>query len=312
MEQYFLNYANLEQQRWMVADRTRTDAFAKAIAETVQPGDVVIDVGAGTGILSLFAAKAGAKRVIGVERSDMAILARKLIQRNGFSDRVEIFHGNASDLKLDEPADVIISEWLGHLAYVEGMLRSVINVRDAYLKPNGILLPANVDVMFAPIDDRHLYHEHGPGFWEKDDIHGIDFAFLTQKELNMGHTNQLHVPNKFLLAPGASIHHLDTAAACLGDQWCSGVVEYEIQRDAILNGFVGWFKTRLSSNVYLDTAPHCPRTHWQQTYFPYHPETVTAGQVLRLEYQMMEPLAAERLMNVILRVGRHEINYIVE
>ena len=53
MEQYFVNYANLEQQRWMVADRPRTDAFANAIAEVVRPGDVVVDVGAGTGILSL-------------------------------------------------------------------------------------------------------------------------------------------------------------------------------------------------------------------------------------------------------------------
>ncbi len=312
MDQYYINYASLEQQRWMVADRSRTDAFAKAVVEVVQPGDVVIDVGAGTGILSLLAAKAGARRVIGVERSDMATYARELIQRNGFSDRVKIVHGNARNLKLNESVDVIISEWLGHMAYVEGMFRSVIHVRDAWLKPGGKLLPASVDVMFAPIDDKELYNEHGPGFWSKRNIHGIDFSCFTQRELQMGHANQLHVPDKFLLAPGKSIHHLKTDGAHPGDEWCSGTVEYEIQRDGIVNGFAGWFRTQLSPSVVLDTAPHCPETHWDQTYFPFHPMDVRAGQILKMDYRMDEPFEGSRMMEMTLCVGSYEIKYIMD
>ena len=311
MEQYFERYASLEQQRWMVADRPRTSAFAKAIAEVVKPGDVVIDVGAGTGILSLLAAKAGARRVIGVERSDIARLARELIRQNGFEDRVEIFHGDAKNLQLNESVDVIISEWLGHMAYVENMFRSVIHVRDAWLKPGGKLLPSSVDVMLAPIDDGELYHEYGPGFWQKSNIHGIDFSFFTKKELQMGHANKLHMPDKFLLAPGKSIHHLKTDEAHPGDEWCSGTIEYEIQRDGILNGFAGWFSTQLSPSVVLDTAPNCSRTHWEQTYFPYHPMAVSAGQTLRAEYHMDEPFEGSRLMKMTLRVEPHEIKYIV-
>ncbi len=95
MERYFLQYASLEQQRWMISDEARTTAFAHAIAESVKPGDVVIDVGAGTGILSLFAARAGARRVIAVERSGMAELARELIAHNGMQEQVEVFVGDA-------------------------------------------------------------------------------------------------------------------------------------------------------------------------------------------------------------------------
>lgn len=311
MEQYFENYASLEQQRWMVSDQSRTDAFEKAISEVVKPGDVVIDVGAGTGILSLFAAKAGARRVVGVERSNMANFARDLIQSNGLQDKIEIFNGNAHNLQLNEPADVIISEWLGHMAYVENMLSAVIHVRNAWLKPGGKMLPSSVDVMLAPIDDSEMYYDHGPGFWEKNKIHGIDFSSFTQKELQMGLANQLNIPNKFLLAPGKSIHHLKTDIAKQGDEWCSGTLEYEINREGILNGFAGWFSTQLSPNVVLDTAPHCPETHWKQTCFPYYPIAVSTGQTLKIDYKMDEPFEGSRLMELTIRVDSHEIKYVV-
>jgi len=312
MEQYFVNYASLEQQRWMVADKTRTLAFAQAIAEVVRPGDVVIDVGAGTGILSILAAKAGARKVIAVERSNMAHCALELIERNGLKDQIEVFHGNAHDLKLDEPADVIVSEWLGHMAYVEDMFRSVIHVRDAWLKPGGKLIPSSVDVLLAPVDDSEFYLEHGPGFWQKQNILDIDFSCFTKKELQMGHANQLDVPNEFLLAPGKAIHHLQTDIARHGDEWGAGTVEYKIQRDGTLNGFVGWFSTQLSPHVILDTAPHCPKTHWHQTYFPFHPMPVKAGQTILLDFHMDEPFKGSRLMEMVLRVEQHQIRYVVQ
>lgn len=312
MEQYFMNYASLQQQRWMVADKARTDSFAQAITEVVKPGDVVVDVGAGTGLLSILAAKAGARRVIGVERSNMAHFARKLINFNGFSDRVEIFHGNAHDLRLDEGVDVVISEWLGHMAYVEGMFRSVIHVRDSCLKDSGRLIPSSVDLMLAPIEDNELYFDHGPGFWGKNDIHGIDFSCFIEDELEMGHTNQLLVPDKFLLAPGKPIHHLKTKVALPRDEWGEGVVDYTVQRDGMLNGFVGWFSTQLSENIILDTAPHCPQTHWRQTYFPFHPIELVAGQILQVAYQMDEPFDESRLMEMTIRVGAHKIKYVVD
>jgi SAM-dependent methyltransferase len=312
MENYFLNYASLEQQRWMVADKVRTDAFAAAIAEVVKPGDVVIDVGAGTGILSMLAARAGASRVIGIERSDMALFAHELIAENGLEDIVEIFHGAAEDVVIEGGVDVIVSEWLGHMAYVEDMFRSVIKVRKANLKPGGIMLPADVDVLIAPVDDGQLYHDWGPGFWKKQTLHGIDFSVLHRRELEMGHAKKLEMPADVLLADGKVIHKLSTVDAEHGDEWGGGVVEFVAERDGELNGFMGWFSTGLSPSVVLDTSPKVETTHWEQTYFPFHPIAVKKGETIRLQWRMDDPYEGSRMMEMTLRVDDKEIRYIVD
>src|SRR5688500_18130745 len=114
----------------MVADRPRTDAFAAAIREVVRPTDVVLDVGTGTGILAMLAARAGARKVYAVDQSDIADAAARLVVENRLADRVEVIKGQASELQLPEKADVLISEWLGHVAFVEGMLPDVLSARN--------------------------------------------------------------------------------------------------------------------------------------------------------------------------------------
>ena len=68
--------------RRMLNDRIRTEAFRDAIEKVVKPGDVVVDVGAGTGILSLFAARAGAARVYAIERSPTIEQAKAIARAN--------------------------------------------------------------------------------------------------------------------------------------------------------------------------------------------------------------------------------------
>ena len=79
-------YAEFEVHRTMIRDRVRTDAFRRAIDSVVRPGDVVLDVGAGSGTLSVFAARAGAARVYAVEQTSVAVLAQDLIAANGRYD----------------------------------------------------------------------------------------------------------------------------------------------------------------------------------------------------------------------------------
>ena len=74
----------------MLRDHVRNEAYQQAIQRVVKPGDVVLDIGAGTGILSIFAAQAGARRVFAVERTEIATVARTMIERNGLADRIEV------------------------------------------------------------------------------------------------------------------------------------------------------------------------------------------------------------------------------
>src|ERR1700749_3145392 len=97
-------YAELEVHRTMIRDRVRTEAFRRAIESVVRPGDVVLDVGAGSGILSVFAARAAA---------------------NGVAEIVQVFHGDVMEIELPGRVDVIVSEWLGGFGIDEGMLGPV-------------------------------------------------------------------------------------------------------------------------------------------------------------------------------------------
>ena len=130
-------YAEIAVHRTMICDRVRTEAFRRAIDSMVRPGDIVLDVGAGSGILSMFAARAGAARVYAVERTTVAVLAQELAAANGVAEIVQVIHGDVMDVELPERVDLIVSEWLGGFGIDEGMLVPVIAARDRWLKPGG-------------------------------------------------------------------------------------------------------------------------------------------------------------------------------
>ena len=104
----------------------------------------MLDVGCGTGILSLFAAKAGAKRVIGVEMADLAVAAGKVVKDNNLSHVVTIIRGKVEEVELPggvAGVDVIVSEWMGYGLFFESMVDSVLYARDKWLLENGVILP---------------------------------------------------------------------------------------------------------------------------------------------------------------------------
>ena len=125
----------------MIADSVRTEAFRQAILAMVS-GRVVVDVGAGTGILSIFAVEAGAKHVYAIEASNIVKTCKDSIRSRGFHHQVEIMHARAEDVTwLQLRADVIVSEWIGYFLLFERMLPSVLAIRDRHLKEGGVMIP---------------------------------------------------------------------------------------------------------------------------------------------------------------------------
>ena len=308
MDHYFDSYGGLGLQRYMVSDKPRTDSFAAAIKEVVQEGDEVIDVGTGTGLLAILAAKAGAKKVYGLDDSDIAEVAKTLVERNGLTDVVDIVRCNASNFDLGNTTDVIVSEWLGLLAFAEAMLDDLIVARDANLKPGGTMIPSEVDVLLAPVSCPDLYNREGPGFW-RETIHGIDYAILEELEQNQELSLQIRVPAESMLAKGQPMVSLNMATASSEDPWERGELKFQMERGARLDGFVGWFSMQLSPSVRLDTGPDSPLTHWRQIHFPFKPFNVEAGQILNVRYALDRSEQNSRAILLDLAVGENRYCY---
>ena len=124
-------------------DTKRTQNFLKAIQSTVKRGDVVVDAGSGSGVLGLFAARAGAKKVYCIEASHRFIeIIKKNAALNGFASVVKVIHGDATKIKMPQRVDVIICELLSTGLFYEPEIQ-VINHLRTFLKPNGRIIPQN-------------------------------------------------------------------------------------------------------------------------------------------------------------------------
>lgn len=136
----------------LLDDRERTRAFIAAIERAVRPGDVVVDLGTGTGILAMAAARAGASRVYAIEASAFADVAERIIEANGHADRITVVRGWSNEIDLPERADVLVSEIIGNDPLGEGALRYMPDAVERFLKPTGTVLPARLRVMAALVD----------------------------------------------------------------------------------------------------------------------------------------------------------------
>lgn len=166
--QYFQFYGYLSQQQNMMQDYVRTSTYQRAILNNLNDfkDKIVLDVGAGSGILSFFAVQAGAKQVYAIEASNMANFAQQLVIANSVQEKISVIPGKIEEVELPQMVDIIISEPMGYMLYNERMLETYLHARK-WLKPGGKMFPTEGDLHVAPFTDEALYMEqyNKANFW---------------------------------------------------------------------------------------------------------------------------------------------------
>lgn len=262
---YFNSYAHFGIHEEMLKDEVRTRSYMNAILNNSHlfEGKTVMDVGCGTGVLSIFAAKAGAKKVYAVERSKIVDQARTIIEANGFSDIIEVKETKVEDMELPEKVDIIISEWMGYFLLYESMLDTVIFARDKWLKPDGLMLPDKCTLFFCAIEDAQ-YKAQKIDFW--DNVYGLNMSCIK----NVALTEPLidTVDPEQVMTSICATFQVDMATVTVDD--LSFVVPFRLSatRNDYCHALVAYFDVQFTYGlkpVAFVTGPHVKPTHWKQT-----------------------------------------------
>ncbi len=284
-DSYFNSYSYFEIHKDMLSDKARTGAYRDALTKnpTLINDANVLDVGCGTGILSMFAARdGGARNVVGVDGSyRIADVARMNVGANGLQDKIEIIEGKLEDMDSirGAPFDVIVSEWMGYGLFFESMLDTVLYARDKYLKPDGALLP---DVCCIKIAGFTKLATVDFDFW--NDVYGFSMKEVAVQQLDHALATAVvkHVEGEHIGTTETEILRLDLCKCSVKDTEFSAEFKLDALEDATkdqsqtIYGIVLWFDTEFSSRfcrenpVVLSTSPKEPKTHWVQTalHFP--------------------------------------------
>ncbi len=261
----------------LLADDDRVDRFREAVHEVVRPGDVVVDVGTGTGLLAYFACQAGAARVFAIEEGPVVDLAREIAMVNRFEGRVEFFDDRSYRVELPERADVLISETLWNFGVGEGMIGALADARRRFLKPGARSMPCGVELHVAAVQADRVYallHDR------PRDRDGLDFSSIRHCQVNSVQMPHLH-SDDFLAAPALLFStELDESAATDFD----ARVTVTVDRPGVLHGICGWFRCRLTPTIALDNAPPSLTSSWAHALFPVqNPVGVTPGDEISMQ-----------------------------
>jgi SAM-dependent methyltransferase len=261
----------------MLHDVARMDAFRRAINETVQPGDVVLDIGCGSGVLSFMACEAGAERVYAIEGGPVIDVARELAVDNGFDDRIEFLGGWSMELGIPEPADVLISETIGNAGFNEGIIAWTFDARQRLLRPGAALIPQRLRLWVAAAEtfDEHVLVSD----WRAAGLPYDYTAAFRRAAQTLWFAD--FTPDNLLGQPEL-VADVDLRTAPY--QTVTSAGELRVDRDGTLHGLACWFDALLGPGVTVHNMPPRSESSWSHGFLPLAEAVeVSAGDRFRWE-----------------------------
>ncbi|EKE38197.1 hypothetical protein ENUP19_0047G0126 [Entamoeba nuttalli] len=296
-EYYWESYSHPGIHDEMLKDRHRTLSYKRALVPSVVKGKIVLDVGCGTGILSMFAARNGAKHVYAVEMSSVRKQAAEIIKLNGYENVITLIQGKMEEVDIPEKVDIIVSEWMGYNLMFESMLASVIYARDKYLKDDGIILPDTASIYIAGINDEELLQEK-ERFWSN--VYGFDFSCVVS-DVTVDPLVD-YCDSRYLCTTPVKIITFDLRHMSVNQMDFTVPFEFVINRDVPLSGICLYFDCTFLKKSYLTTKPDT-NTHWKQTcfYFDLPFDNAAPGDVVKGVYHCKPAASHPRHLDIELK-----------
>jgi type I protein arginine methyltransferase len=274
-------FADLFQHDRMLADAPRTEAYWTAFAKHLGSGDEVIDLGAGTGVLSMFAAKQGA-HVHAIEHGPIIEAAQAVVADNGLEDQIEFHRINSRRFELSHKVDAIIHEQIGDALFDERVIDNIADLRDRLLKPGGRIYPSLLSLYIEPVQLRE--DMRAPFAWRQQ-LHGIDFRKIEDfAELSHDYLYRLFRPFPFghLLAEPEPVVTIDLATATPADLPKSIEYERPVVAEGHFDGYCVYLTASFDDEIWFTTSPEAPATNWANPLLRVDSRRVALGDTIAL------------------------------
>ncbi len=272
----------LDEHRSYLADRPRIEALRSAIHATVRPGDIVLDLGCGTGLLGLIACEAGAARVYAVDDGGMIEIARAIAQASEFGPRIIHVPGHSTKIDLPERPGVLVFDQIGSFGFDAGMLEYALDARRRLLLRGARIVPGPVTAYVALASSAEMRSRLD--FWDSRPG-GIDASAARHTVANTEYPIEPHHAD--LHSEGAAV--MTALPGSWDEEPLSGRVTLTAAANARIDGLAGWFVAELAPGITMTNAPgHANRIDRRVVFLPFdRPIELRAGDTLDVSVRLL-------------------------
>jgi len=259
----------------MIADEVRMAAHRAAMQRAVRQDSVVVDLGAGIGVMSLIACQLGARRVYAIEPNDVVDVVRELAAANGFGDRIQIIQEPAERVTLPERADVVVSDLRGILPLYGQHIPALVDARQRFLAPDGVLIPQRDDIRVAVVSAERAYSETRRPW--RGGATGFDMSAAERMTTNQ--LARVRIAADGVITPERTWTSIDYQTVTSPS--ARGTVSWTIESGAVGHGLRVWFDATLAPGIGFSNGPGRPETIYGAVFLPWsEPVSLAPGDAI--------------------------------